>query len=133
MSNIGVLLRWTCAFVIAAVVYIIVFALGAVIWKQFGSDPLDTLQWSVALATTFAVISGTVILPREKWKAAALTLWLLALLAPFWFLLQSALSGRALLVNFVELGGGLIGGFIAFYSARIASSGRKINRVSRQG
>jgi hypothetical protein len=133
VSNFAVILRWLCALVVAIVVYTVVFALAAMIWKQFGGNPVDTLYFSIAAATGFGVIVGTTtILPREKWKTAALALWLIALLVPLWGLVQSVLTGSAGLSNFMEFGGAVLGGLMVFYAVRAGASGGKINRVSGQ-
>jgi hypothetical protein len=132
VSNFAVILRWLCALVVAIVVYTVVFALAAMIGKQFGSDPVDTLFFSIAAATGFGVIFGaTTILPREKWKTAALALWLIALLVPLWGLVQSVLTGSVGLSNFMEFGGAVFGALGALYAVRVTPV-RRINRVSGQ-
>ena len=111
-------LRWGGAVVVAVVVYIIVSAIGALIWQRFGGDPLSSVQWILAAATFCAVLTGTFIVPRENWKLAALTIWLLAIFYPASLFVWSSLSGHFSTVGLYEIAGTLIGGFPAYLSVK---------------
>jgi hypothetical protein len=130
MYTAKLLLRWIAAIVAAAIVYIVVFVVGALIWQRFGTNALGTAQWSTTIAIALAMMVGAFIVPREQWRAAALAILCIALLFPFWGLLKGALSGALHWISLIELLAMLTGGGIAYYALRTAFAGQKINRVA---
>jgi|ERR1017187_2038432 hypothetical protein len=120
MFSVRRMLRWAGAVVAAVIVYVIVFAVGALMWQKFGGNPVEATKWTLAVATFCAVLAGTFTAPREDWKTAALALWLLALLFPLILLVYNSVSGHFMILNLFELAGALIGGFPAYYAVRIA-------------
>lgn len=119
MFSVRRMLRWVAAVIVAVVVYIIIFAIGALIWQSLGGNPLDSTKWILAAATFCALLTGTFIVPRENWKMAALVFWLLAILFPVGLLVWNSLSGHFTILNLFEIAGALIGGFPAYYAVRI--------------
>jgi hypothetical protein len=130
MFKIGVFLRWIGALAAAIVILVTVMASGALIWQRLGTDVTSTVKWTMMLATALAVLGGTLVVPRDQWKAAALTLWLLASASTLYFVLRDLLIGDFSLANFQMFCNTMIGGFVAYYSVRTAFVGGKINRVS---
>lgn len=128
MFSIGQALRWVGAVIVAAIVYVIVCGIGALVWQKLGSDPLDAIKWILAVATSCAVLAGTFVFPREKWKVAAIVLSVLACLLPLGFLVRNAVFGVFSVVDVTELGGALLGGVFAYYLLRAATLGRIVNR-----
>jgi len=131
MFSVRRMLRWAGTLVAAVIVYVIVFAVGALKWQKFGGNPVEATQWTLAVATFCAVLAGTITAPREDWKTAALALWLLALLFPLILLIYNSLSGHFITGNLFELAGAFIGGFPAFYAARIAALKTKHARAQK--
>ena len=123
MIGAGRMLRWVGAAVAAFLAYIVAFALGYLMWRTFGGDPADASRWILAIATCCAVLAGAFIAPREHRKAAALALWLLALLFPVTLLLKNTLAGHFTTMNLFEFAGTLFGGLPAYYVVRIAPPG----------
>jgi hypothetical protein len=119
MFSVRRVLRWAGAMVVAVIVYVVVFAVGALMWQKFGGNPVEATKWTIAVATCCAVLAGAFTARREDWKAAALALWLLALLFPLVLLVYNSLSGHFMVLNLFELAGALIGGFPAYYAVRI--------------
>jgi hypothetical protein len=120
MFGVRRVLRWVGAVVVAVIAYVIVFAIGALIWQRLGGNPLESTKWILAAATFCAVLTGTFIVTRENWRAAALAFWLLAILVPVALLVWNSLSGHFTALNLFELAGAVIGGFPAYYAVRIA-------------
>ncbi len=116
MSRLAMMSRWIAAFLVAAVVWLTVVTLGALIWQNFGTDPVVTTDWAICVATLLAVICGTFVVPPGQRKAAAFTLWMLPLVFILWAILQNALSGRSWVANLGEFSSTFVGGLIAFYS-----------------
>lgn len=119
MVGVGRMLRWPGAVVVGFIAYIAAFALGYLMWRKFGGDPADASRWILAIATCCAVLAGAFIVPRENRKAAALVLWLLALLFPVTLLLKNTLAGHFTTMNLFEFAGTLFGGLPAYYVVRI--------------
>jgi hypothetical protein len=131
MAHIGLVLRWIGAVCAAVIVFVIVTAIGALIWRRSGTDPLSTVKWTTALAAAAAVLAGAMVVPRGQRKAAALALWMLVSAATLWFVLQDFVAGRFSLANFTTFCFALLGGFIVYYSILSGTfSGRRINRVA---
>jgi cytochrome bd-type quinol oxidase subunit 2 len=120
MVRVRRILRWVGAVVIALIIYFIVFTVGALMWQKFGGNPSDATPWMIAAATFCSVLAGTFIVSREYWKTAALAFWLLALLFPLSFLIRNSMFGHFKVLDLYELAGTVIGGFPAYYAARIA-------------
>jgi hypothetical protein len=130
--TVRVIVRWACAIVFAGLVYIVVRILGALVWKQFGTNPATTIQWSILVATALAAILGATTVPRLQRQTAALAIWALTLLIPVGALIQNVFVGDVRSLNVIELFATMGGGFIGFYATRVGNLGRKINRVSGQ-
>ncbi len=130
MHTAKLLLRWTAAMLAAVIAYVALFVAGALIWQRFGTNALGTAQWSTTIATAVAIMVGAFIVPRERWRTAALTILCLALLFPLWGLLKGALSGAFHWISLVELLAMATGGGIAYYALRTAFAAQRINRVA---
>jgi hypothetical protein len=111
MSHLGLILRWTAALFIAVIVHIAALGLGAVLWRRFGGDAATAVSLMVTAGTLAAVLAGTLVLPRERWRTGAFVIWMLALIAYLWPLVYyfSAL-------NLETFGAALIGGTAAYLS-----------------
>jgi ABC-type glucose/galactose transport system permease subunit len=130
MFSIGQALRWVGAVIVAAIVYVIVCGIGALVWQKLGGDPLGAMKWILAAATCCAVLTGTFVFPREKWKVAAIVLWVLACLLPLGFLVRNAIFGVFSAVDVAELGGASLGGVFVYVLMRAAAFDRIVNRRS---
>jgi hypothetical protein len=109
--------------------HVIGIFLGALIWSSLGRGVgahffLDFLPYFLAVAV------GSLIVPHEQRKKAALALWILSAINDF---LWPTLSGHLTLGNLYSIGVGVAGGGIAYFLVRSGSpSGRWINLVSAQ-
>ncbi len=118
---IGVrVLRWAGAVAVGFIAYFAAFATGYLMWRKFGGDPADASRWILAIATCGAVLAGAFVVPPDNRKAAALALWLLALLFPVALVLKNTLTGHFTTMNLFEFAGTLFGGLPAYYVVRIA-------------
>lgn len=115
MSRLRLIMRWACALLVAVIVHVAVLGLGAFGSQHFGADPVDNMDWIIAIATCVAVLGGAVIVPRGQWKTAALAFWMLAVAFYLWFVLRSALSGQFSLAAFQNFCSALTGGFMAYF------------------
>lgn len=120
MKRAGRVLRWVGAAMIGFIAYLAAFTLGYLMWRRYGGDPAGASRWILAIATCCAVLAGAFIVPREQRKAAALALWVLALLFPAALVLKNALAGHFTSINLFEFAGTLFGGLPAYYVVRIA-------------
>jgi len=130
MQMARLILRWGAALVAAVIAYVVVYACGALIWQRFGTNALNTAQWSTTIATALAVMVGAFIVPRTQWRWAAIAIMLIAILSPLWGLLQGALAGAFHWINLVELFAMLLGGGIAYYALKTGFAAQRINPVS---
>ena len=120
MKTVGRVLRWVGAALIGFAAYLAAFALGYLMWRRYGGDPAGASRWILAIATCCAVLAGAFIVPREQRNAAALALWILALLFPLALVLKNTLAGHFTGMNLFEFAGTLFGGLPAYYVVRIA-------------
>jgi hypothetical protein len=130
MSNFAAVVRWVCVLLVAVLVYVAAFLLFAWGWTQFGGSAASAYQSAVTFGTFAAVIGGTTVAPRPRWKVAAATLAALALIFPLVLFLRALSAGDLSLLNFIDVIGALAGCVMAYVVLRSAFSGRKINRVA---
>jgi hypothetical protein len=120
MIRVGPILRWAGAVVVAFLAYIVAFAVGYLTWRKFGGDPEEATRWILAIATCSAVLAGAFAAPAKHRMAAALAIWVLALLFPVTLVLKNTLAGHFTTMNLFEIAGTLFGGLPGYYVARIA-------------
>jgi hypothetical protein len=120
MKSAGRMLRWAGAAAAGFIAYIAAFAAGYLMWRRYGGDPADASRWILAIATCGAVLAGAFAAPPQYRKAAALALWVLALLFPVALVLKNTLAGHFTSMNLFELAGTVFGGLPAYYVVRIA-------------
>ena len=116
MFRVRSILRWMAALLLALITWIIVVALGGLIWQRFQLDT-DFVKGTIGLATFLCVLSGSIVVSRVQRKTAALTIWLLVASYFLFFVLSSALSGRFSLPDFEAFGSALTGGYLAYLCA----------------
>jgi hypothetical protein len=131
MSRLLLILRWAGALFVAISVHITVFALGSVIYKYLGTNVITTVNLAIFVGTFLAVVLGATVVPGEQRKNATLVLCVLICA----YYLFPLLTGYTRAIDIYLFGSALAGGLPAYlYVGRTGLlSGRKINRVSRQG
>jgi|HubBroStandDraft_4_1064222.scaffolds.fasta_scaffold21706_3 hypothetical protein len=130
MRAVGVILRWVGAVFAAALIFVIVYVVGALIRHRLGAYP-SRLDWPSLMAAFLAVTAGTYVVAREQRGTAALVLSILICAAPLWAVLQGVLGSHFSFVNFETFCSVLVGSSTHLMLARSGFfSGKRANRVA---
>jgi hypothetical protein len=128
-----VILRWVGAMFTAALIFLIVFTVGALIWRRFGTNIVTTVHWQNFFAAFLAVTVGTLVVRREQRGTAALVLSIFIWAGPLWFVVHDVLVRHYSSLDLEALSGAIIGTLTPLLMARRGLfSGRLVNRVAAQ-
>jgi hypothetical protein len=130
MLNMSLALRWIGALVCALMIFVLVLAVGAVIWRQFGTNAASTIRLSECLAAGAAVLGGALVVPRSMARSAALVIWALALAFPGYVLAEEVLTGRFEITALWQFADLLLGGFSGYYIVRSGGLGPERRRLA---
>lgn len=111
MSRLGLIFRWIAALLIAVIANIAALGLVAVLCQRFGADPVAAVNGMAGAGTFAAILAGTFVLPRERWRTGALAIWVLTVIP---YLLFSIYHFSAL--NLEAFGAALTAGMIVYLS-----------------
>ena len=132
LGALKVAARWFAAMMVAALVYLLIWTVVALVWKNVGGNAQNAYTISVLLSSAVAVFVGSSIVPRHQWKLAFCILAALASLGPIWFFAQASIAGNLKPLNIIDVGFTFIGSFIAYQALRAGLTGRRIRRVKSE-
>jgi hypothetical protein len=131
MRTVGAILRWVGAVFAAALTFVIVYVVGALVWRSFGTNPVTTVDSQNFIAAFLAVSAGTYVVAREQRRTAALVLWILVCAGPLWFVLQDVVGNHFSLVDFAAFCSVLLGASTPMILARSRLlRGKRVNPVA---
>ncbi len=113
--------RWLGAVIVAILVFGLAFEVGVWLWHHITHQTFLEPDWLVGFSSFWAILAGTLVVPRADWTKAALALWCLALAPPSYYLARFILFGHLSRANLVEPGSVLLAGVLVYGMARLAA------------